>query len=302
MFRAWVLFASIAGIFSAFMFWEADVAWLEQSFTFGFMATMGVWGMWYRRTSNLHDLYLRDNPGPGLVRLAVWVGMAWCFFTIIAFGSERIVHIWYVFYLVIGFGVIQVFGVRAVESFGVRLRVDVYERKNFAAAMFIAAFVFSTALIYGGSMWGESDAESLEYGAFFEVLPSYDDGWWIIMWFFLMGWAILFATMKLWFIREKHITGTGIRSDRSIADGQAAAMYCIGCAIPLTDAVSGDYHGLVDSLIGFAAIALPVLAHEVLRPSSDQQERDPQEPWLYIAFGFAAMLLAPMLSSILGFR
>lgn len=302
MFAIWLIGAAIVGVFSGLFLYEADIAWFEQGFAFGAMATMGLWGWSHSRTESLHPLYLKSNPGAGLVRLALWLGMLWCIFTIFVFGSVKIVNIWYIFYLVIGYGVIQVFGLRAAETFGVRLRIDVYERKNFPAAIFISSFVLATAMIYGGSMWGESEPESLEYGGIFMILPSYDDGWWIIPWFFLMGWAILFLTMKLWFLREKSISGKGIRRDRSLADARAAALYCLGCAIPLTDAVAGDYYGLGDSFIGFAVIALPVLAHEVLRPSSEEAERDPQEPWLYVGFGFAAMIISPILSTLLGFR
>ena len=294
--------AFFIGVCSGGYLWEEDIAWFEQGFSFGFMATLGVWGWLHRRTSSLHHLYLRNNPGIGLVRLSVWAAMAWCVFTIVFFGSVKIVHIWYIFYLVIGYGVIHAFGFLGARAFGMRLRVDVYERKNFGAAMFIAAFVLATGMIYGGSMWGESTPESLEYGGIFMILPSYDDGWWIIPLFFIMGWSILFATMKLWFFREKSISGSEIRSSHCHADGRAAALYCLACAIPITDAVSGDYYGLADSIIGFSAIALPVLAHEVFRPSSVEQERDPQEPWLYVGFGFAAMLLSPIVSTLLGFR
>ncbi len=300
-FAGWFVAALCGGFFSALFFWEADVAWLEQGFTFGFMFVIGVWGWWHTRVFRLHHLYRRDNPGIGLVQLSVWVAMAWCVFTIFMFGSERIVHIWYGFYLIIGYGAIMLFGMAATRKFGLRMRIDVFERKNFAAAIVIAAFMLSTGMIYGGSMWGESDAQSLEYGGFFEVLPSYDDGWWIIMWFFLMGWVILFATMKLWFARER-TSGEKIRRDRSIDDARAAGLYCLGCAIPITDAVAGDYHGLADSFISFGVIAFPVLAHEFFRPRSSDAERNPNEPWLYIVFGIVAIVMSRPISTILGFR
>lgn len=301
-FAIWLVIAGGIGFFSAMFFYEADVAWFEQGFAFGFMATMGLWGMWYRSTWRLHHLYLRNNPGPGLVKAAVWLAMAWCVFTIFVFGSERIVHIWYIFYLTLGFGAMMVFGIKGAELFGLRLRVDVYERKNVGAAFFIAAFTLATGMIWGGSMWGESDAESLEYGAIFEILPSYDDGWWIIPLFFIMGWTVLVSTMALWFYRERGVSGKNIRRDRSIADARAASLYCLACAIPITDAVSGNYYGLADSLIGFSVIALPVLGHEIFRPSTAEHERDPQEPWYYIALGFGAAMASPVLSSLLGFR
>ena len=303
MFLKWLVYAPVVGFVTALFLYEADIAWFEEGFAFGAMATLGLWGWFYGRTRRLHPLYLQDNPGPGLVRLAVWLAMAWCVFTIVFFGSERIVHIWYGYYLIIGFGVIMAFGIRGAESFGVRLRVDVFERKNFGAAMFIAAFTLSTGLIYGGSMWGESEASSFEHAApFFEILPSYEEGGWIIALFFLLGWTVLFLTMKLWFWREDDVSGKKIRRDRKIADARAAALYCLGCAIPITDAVTGDYHGLEDSLIGFSAIALPVLAHELFRPRSGDVERDPQEPWLYVVVGLAAAVATPFISSTLGFR
>ena len=302
MYAFWIAFAVFAGFFCGIYGYDSDIAWFEQGFSFGVMTVVVLWGAIHRSTLRLHSLYLRDNPGPGLVRLAVWLGFAWCVFTIFTFGSERIVHIWYVFYLTLGYGAMMVFGIKGAEFFGQRLRIDVYERKNFGSAIFIAAFVLATGMIWGGSMWGESDAESLEYGAFFEILPSYDDGWWIIPLFFIMGWSILFATMKMWFVRERGVSGEKIRRDRSVADARAAALYCLACAIPITDAVSGDYHGLADSLISFSVIALPVLGHELFRPSSPEQQRDPQEPWYYLALGFGAAMAAPVFSSLLGFR
>lgn len=299
---SWMAGAFFFGMFAAMFFWEADIMWFEQGFLFGFLAIMCVWGFAYTRKGLLHKLYLSDNPGIGLVRLAFWIAVAWCLFVLTFFGDPTIEGIWYAFYLVMAIAFIYIFGLKGAESFGLRLRVDVYERKNFAAAWFIAAFVLSTGLIAGGSMWGEAIPESYEYGAFFEALPSYEDGTWITPWFFLMGWLILYATMRLWFFREKTVSGKGIRQDRRLADGRAAALYCVGCAIPITDAVAGTYYGMADSFIGFAAIAFPVLAHETLRPSSHEQPRDPQEHWFYIVFGIAGMLLSPIISSLLGFR
>lgn len=294
--------ALFVGFGTGYVLWSAEVAWFEQGFVIGGAATMAWWGWRYLSTSSLHPIYLRDNPGPGMAKAAVWLGLGWCVFTIAVFGSERIFGIWYFFYLLIGLGAIYAFGVKGAETFGVRIRPDVYERKNVGAAMFISAFTLATGLIYGGSMWGESDEAALEYGAIFEVLPSYEDGWWIIMLFFAMGWGILFITMKLWFWREKSVSGSDIRRNREVADGRAAALYCLGCAIPLTDAVSGDYHGLEDSLISFGVIALPVLAAEVVRPPAPEADRDPSEPWVYILAGIAAIALSPIISTTLGFR
>lgn len=301
-FGHWFLIACGVGFFSALFFYEANVMWFEEGFTFGAAAILSIWGLWQARTSNLHYLYIRDNPGIGLVRLATVVAVIWCLFTLIFFGDPTIVGIWYVFYMVMAFAAIKVFGLLGAASFGMRLRIDVYERKNFAAAIYIAGFVLATGMIFGGSMWGSLTPDSLDYGGIFEIMPSYEDGWWITPWFFLMGWGLLFLTMKLWFYREKSVSGEVLRRDRTIADARAAALYCVGCAIPLTDAVAGNYYGMADSFIGFSAIALPVLAHEFIRPTSAAHERDRNEPWIYVGFGFAAMIMAPIISTLLGFR
>lgn len=298
----WVMVLCAVGFTSAWCFWEADLLWFEQGFIFGVLIAAGVWGWLKASPHKLHPLYLRNNAGIGLVRAAFWAAMIWCTFTVFFFGDSTITGLWHLWYLIMAYGVIKIFGILGAQFLGVRLRVDVLERGNFAAAMFIAAFVFSTGLIAGGSMWGESTPESMEFGAFFEILPSYDDGSWIIAWFFLMGWLVLFLTMKLWFIREKAVSSSGIRRDRDEADAKAASLYCLACAIPITDAVAGDYYGLQDSFLGFAVIAIPVLAHEFLRPSSAEAPRDPQEPWLYIAFGLVAMMSSTILSIMLGFR
>lgn len=302
MFFKWFGAAVVAGFVISFFLWEYDVAYFEQGFTFGFLITMGLWG-WFRiLPGKLHPLYLKNNPGAGLVRLAPWLAMIWCTFTIFAFGSEKITGVWYLIYLGMGYGTMMLFGLLGARSFGLRVRVDVLERKNFSAALVISAFLLATGMIWGGSMWGESSPESLEYAGIFMIMESYYDGWWIIPLFFAMGWTILFLTMHLWFYREKTVSGEGIRRDRSVADGRAAALYCLACAIPITDAVAGDYYGLADSMIGFSAIALPVLAHEIFRPASSHHERNPQEPWYYVALGFVGMLASPIVSSMLGFR
>ncbi len=288
---------------TAMMGWEMDLTYLEEGFVFGLMAAGAFTGWYHARSAKLHPLYLRDNAGPGVIRVAIWVSMIWIAFTLMAFGAARITLPWLIYYWIIGLGCTYVFGILGAKFLGFRLRVDAYERNNGAAALFIGAFILSTGLIYGGSVWGESTPESFEQpAAIFELLPSYEEGGWIIGLFFLLGWSILYFVMELWFARESNRGVAAIRRDRSVQDGKAAALYCLGCAIPLTSAVAGDYHGLYDSLISFSAIALPVLAGEVLRPATATEERDPQEPYIYLGVGIAAAIMSPLISSIIGFR
>ncbi len=299
----WAFIGFMVGIGAIYAGWELDLAWPEEAFVFGIMATGAFMGWFHTRWDSLHKLYLRDNPSPGIMRVAVFLSMGWITLTLLLFGSVRIQGIWYFYYWIIGLGCLYVFGVLGAQIIGLRLRVDAYERNNNAAGVFIGAFVLSTGLIYGGSVWGESNPESFQQPApFFELLPSYEDGGWIIGLFFLLGWTILYFCMELWFARESSRGIKAIRRDRSLEDGKAAALYCLGCAIPLTTAVSGDYHGLYDSLLSFSAIALPVLAGEVLRPATSTEARDPQEPYIYLGIGIAAAIMSPLVSSIIGFR
>ena len=296
------LIACFIGFFSGGFFYEADVMWFEEGFLFGFMGIMACYGLYHLRTLSLHELFLQDNPGVGLIRLALWGAVAWCVFTLTFFGDPSIEGIWYLYYLVLSVGAIITFGIGGAETFKVRLRVDVYERKNFGAAMFIAAFIFSTGLIWGGAMWGDLGPDALEYAGVFELLESYEEGTWITPWFFIMGWIILFLTMKLWFMREKNISGEILRRERRFQDGKAAALYCVACALPITDSVAGNYYGLYDSFVSFSVIAFPVLAGEMLRPPAGKLERDPNEGWFYLGTGVVAVLLSPVISTVLGFR
>lgn len=302
----WIMSGVFCGILAGAWFYEADIFWFEEGFTFGFLCIVALWGLWNSRIGSLHPLYWRGNHGIGLTRVAVWLSMLWCVFVLAFFGDETIRGIWTVFYLLMGYGAVKLFGQMAPARFGLRLRVDVYERRNMAAAWVIAGFTLATGMIAGGAMWGSVDDMALEYGWIFQFLPSYEDGWWITPWFFGMGWVILYITMWVWFRRERgesgEAFGASVRRVRNEADGRAAAVFCVACALPLTDAVAGDYHGFRDSLLGFAFVALPVLAHEVLRPRVASDGRNAVELWIYLALGTAAVILTPFLSAALGFR
>jgi hypothetical protein len=78
-----------------------------------------------------------------------------------------------VFNLVLGYAATKLFGQAGARLFGLRMRVDVLERRNVAAALVIAASTLATGLIFGGNLWGDAD-------------PVGDDegGWWIVGAFF----------------------------------------------------------------------------------------------------------------------
>ncbi len=301
-FTLWLIFSLIACIFTVPFAWETDLAWIEESAAFTFMAVAALMGWYESHSRSLHGLYLKNNPAPGLVRAAVLIGTAWIAFTLFFFGSDRITFIWYFYYLIIGVGCIYLFGMMAMRSLGFDLRTLAYLRRNRGAALIISAFMLSTGLIYGGSVWGESEPESFEaFAGPFEVLPSYEEGGWIIALFFVLGWVILYAVMAIFFARHKDLKQRIIRGhDEKVAE--AVAFYCLGCAIPITSAVAGDYHGLADSLTGFSALALPVLAGEIVRPITSTSADESPQSWLYLATGLAAAIFSPIASSLLGFR
>ena len=292
--------AFVAGIFSSALFYEADVFWPDTGFVFGAVLVACVWGLWHSSSSRMHHLYLRDNAAIGMARLGVIGAALWCGYVLFNHADPTITGIWTLLYAAMAFASIKLFGQLGAEFFGPRLRKDVYERKNLAAGTFIAAYTFSTGLIFGGATWGSMDEESLEYGFIFRILPGYEDGWWITPWFFVMGWLILFFTMRFWFRRENSNFRTRVVRERALEDARAAGLFCIACAITIAYAVQGDYLGFFDSLVGFSIIALPILAHEIMRPGSADQPRTKGEGWIYVLMALIGIATVPWFGRLIG--
>ena len=204
------------------------------------------------RTETFHRLYLRGNPAPGIVRLGVWLSMAWIGFVLWRYADQSVTGIYVVFYLVMGYAVVKVFGQLAASLYGARTRVDAVERRNVSAALVIAAFTLATGLIFGGSLWGEADP-----------VGDGEGGWWIPVSFFLLGWTTLVIAFWLFQRREGGKLAQRLQRDRSLADARAAGSYLLGAAVPLTEAVSGDFWGWWHGLLTFGVLAALVLAHEV---------------------------------------
>jgi hypothetical protein len=297
-----LIFTVFAGFGAALFFDEADVFWPDTGFVFGASVVLSVWGLGRSSSKRLHPLYLRGNAAIGMARLGVLAPMLFCAY-VLAFHADPSVHyniFWTLLYVLMAFTSIKLFGQVAAEWFGPRLRVDVYERKNLAAGTFIGAFTAATGMIFGGAMWGTMEAEALEYGAFFESLPGYEDGWWITPWFFLMGWAICVASLILWMLGEPGHFRTRIVRERRMSDARAAAMFCIAVAITITYAVSGEYRGFWDSLVGFGFVALPVLAHGVMKPRPGQERSRDAEGLVYIGLAILGVLITPWMAGLLG--
>jgi hypothetical protein len=217
-------------------------------------AALAVGGGLLNRTGSLHGLYFRGNPGPGIVRLGVLLAMGWIALVLWRWADPSVTGIYVVFYLVMGYAVVKLFGQSVAAAVGARTRVDVAERRNVPAAVLVAAFTVATGLIFGGSLWGEAD-------------PVGDDegGWWIPVTFFLLGWGSLLLAFAFFLRREGGSFARRIRRERSMTDAWPAAAFLLAAAVALTDAVAGDFWGWRHGLLTFGVLAGLLLIHEAFR-------------------------------------
>jgi hypothetical protein len=218
-------------------------------------AVAAVAGIVVNSPAAMHRIYFRDNPGPGLIRAAILLSLIWIFLVSQLWADESVTGWYVVFYLVLGYAAIKWFGQAGARLFSLRMRVDVLERRNVAAAQVIAAFTLATGLIFGGSLWGDAD-------------PVGDDegGWWIVGAFFLLGWIALVCAFGLFLQREKRHQGRwgrGLRRNRDMERANATALFLLASAVPLTDAVSGDFWGWRHGLLTFGVLAGLLVAHEI---------------------------------------
>ncbi len=204
------------------------------------------------RTGGFHPLYLRGNPGPGILRLGVLLAMAWIGFVLWWFADPSVTGIYVVFYLVMGYAVVKLFGQLIPSVLGARIRVDVVERRNVPAAILLGGFTVATGLIFGGSLWGEADP-----------VGDGEGGWWIPLTFFLLGWSVLLGAFALFLQREPGRLAHRIQRERNVEDARAAAAFLLAAGVALTDAVSGDFWGWEHGLLTFGVLAGLVLAHEL---------------------------------------
>jgi hypothetical protein len=225
-------------------------------------SVLALVGIGVNSTSGLHRLYFRDNPAPGVVRLGVIGAMLWILFVLLNFADPSVTGVYVLFYLVMGYAVVKVFGQATVSRMGFRTRVDAGERRNVAAATVIAAFTLATGLIFGGSLWGEADAVGDDEG-----------GWWIPLAFFLLGWIVLLIAFGLFRRREKTFA-LKIHRDRSFASARATASFLVSSGVLLTDAVAGDFWGWRHGLLSFGVLALMLLVHEAFAAFSRPDEPD----------------------------
>jgi hypothetical protein len=245
-------------------------------------------GMAVNSLAGLHPLYFRHNPAPGIVRLGVMAAMGWIAYVLWFQADPSVTGIYVLFYLVIGYAAVKLFGQATATALGFRTRVDAGERRNPSAATVIAVFTLATGMIFGGSLWGEAD-------------PVGDDegGWWIPVGFFLLGWLALVVAFALFQRREGRLF-VRLRRDRRLADARAAAAFLLAAAASLTDAVAGDFWGWRHGIFSFGLIAVLLLVHEAFgawqqpsRPDEGERPMDARraiESLVYLALGIGAWL------------
>lgn len=201
--------------------------------------------------SNKDPLYLRNYAAEGYVRLSILFSICWIIYVLYRHADPSVVGIYRLFYIVLGLGVLQYFGIFGSRVTGMRRNIDVLERNNEAAGMIVGAFTLATGMIVGCSNWGEAD-------------PSGDGegGWWIPMGFFLAAWICLHIAARLYRKRE---TGGVIRRMRQIRDPQQAlgfSLYLLSSGWILAESVAGDFYGWKQGLTAVGAIGGMLIVHE----------------------------------------
>lgn len=204
----------------------------------------------------LHRLFLKANPAAGVPILAVAASIAWIAFVLRFYADPSVVGIYQAAYLVMGLGIVLGPGCWIPRIYGLRISVDIFQRKNLAVGLVIGAFMLSTAMIYGGSLWGQADAEGDDEG-----------GWWIPLGFFLVAWIMLILMCIIYIRTETYSLRQRLVQDRSMSEARAAAGFLLGLAVVLTDAVAGNFEGWIKGLTGLGMIGLMMLVHEIFRAS-----------------------------------
>ena len=255
---------------------------------------LAVGGALLNRTGALHPLYFRDNPGPGLARLGVLLAMAWIGYVLWRHADPSVTGIYVWFYVVMGYAAVKIFGQTTAAAFGARARVDAGERRNLPAALLVAAFSLATGLVFGGSLWGEADPTGEGEG-----------GWWIPVTFFLLGWTALLIAFRLFLAREAHDLKSRIQHERSLADARAASVFLISSAVPLTDAVAGDFWGWTHALLTFGVLAVLLMVREAFARQSaaatgTEEPRRLVESGAYLLLGVGAWWANRMLDGSFG--
>jgi hypothetical protein len=199
-----------------------------------------------------HRLFRRENPAAALPILTLVASVAWLAFVLRFYADPSVVGVYVFFYLVQGVAIVSLLGFFTPNLYSLRLSVDVYQRRNMAAAIVISSFALATGLIFGGALWGDADPVGSDEG-----------GWWIPLGFFIAGWAVLLVASAVYILSEQQSLRMRLVQDRSLVDATAAASYLLGVAVIITECVAGDFWGWTQGLLGLIVIAAMTVTHQL---------------------------------------
>ncbi len=265
----------------------------DEAFVFLISGMAGLAGAFAVRVSSLPRVYTRGNPGIGLIRLAIAASVIWTAYVIQYHGDPSIKGVYVAFYLVMAYAATKVFGQIGAQIFGLRLRSDIYERKNLAGAQFVAAFALSTGIVFGGSLWGEADP-----------LSEAEGGWWIPVGFFLMGYATLVLATALYLWREPGRFRRQICQERDETMAWSAAVYTVSASTLILRGVAGDFWGWRHGILGMGTIVLMLVWHEFIVYGGSKMAPTRMmralEQSMYIGLTVVVWLLSQMIDRVYG--
>lgn len=201
---------------------------------------------------SIHRLFRRDNPAAGLPPLALAASVAWIGYVLRYHSDPSVTGFYVYFYLLIGVAIVITLGFQMPQAYGLRIHIDVHQRRNLAASVVISGFALATGILFGGSVWGEADAVGDDEG-----------GWWIPIGFFLAGWLVLLVAAGFYIRGEPKSLRISLVQDRDLGAARAAATYLLGISTVIAEGVAGDFWGWTEGLLGLGIIAGMILTHQL---------------------------------------
>lgn len=202
--------------------------------------------------SRLHEFHTRANPGIGLHRVVVLLALLWTAWVIRYHGDASITGFYVVFYLVLTYAVVKVFGqLLGPKALGFDVRRDAFVGRNLPVALFTASLTLAAGVLIGGSLWGEADP-----------LSDAEGGWWIPMGFFLMGWGALIAATWLYVRRGGGQFRVQLRREHDLAAATTGSVFVLASTALILQGVAGDFWGWREGLLSMATIAAMLIGHE----------------------------------------
>lgn len=215
-----------------------------------------------------HRLYLRGNAAAAVPLLGIAAAMGWITWVLQYQADPSVVGVYQFFYWIMGLAILLGPAIWALSLYGLRISVDVYQRRNMAVAIAIAAWIGATGLIFGGCNWGEADATGDGEG-----------GWWIPLGFFAAGWCGLIIVTVIYLRGERHSLRKRLVQDRNRGDARAAASYVLSTAIVVTRAVAGDFQGWAAGMWGVGTVVGLMITHEFCRRAIPTVVETIDDPW-----------------------